>query len=175
MSQAAGVKFRFASYSSSDDKIEWQVALLNAVADHTKRKMTRNITDIKEVMLNLFSERAALPAKGKAEKSRFYHAANRCILTFASSFLQFGDNEIGKRAPTWVKDQEASMCMRCSSKFSVLNRRHHCRACGSVSYFVFRPSATVSRISLMESRLRHCCHWCGEPPPPPMATPQSCM
>ncbi len=34
---------------------------------------------------------------------------------------------------------------------------------------VFRPSATVSRIGLMESRLRRHCHcrccWCGGPPP----------
>ena len=30
---------------------------------------------------------------------------------------------------------------------------------------VFRPSATVSRIGLMESRLRRRCRWCGGPPP----------
>ena len=36
-------------FSSLEEKVEWQVALLNAVADYTKKKMTRNITDIKEV------------------------------------------------------------------------------------------------------------------------------
>ena len=36
-------------FSTLDEKVEWQVALLNAVADYTKKKMTRNITDIKEV------------------------------------------------------------------------------------------------------------------------------
>ncbi len=36
----------------------------------------------------------------------------------------------------------------------------------AVSCRVFRPSATVSRIGLVESRLHHCC-WCGGPPPPP--------
>ncbi len=41
--------------------------------------------------------------------------------------------------------------------------------------FFFRPSTSVSRIGLLESRLRHrcCCHWCGGPPPLWLATPQS--
>ena len=29
--------------------MEWQVALLNAVADYTRKKMSRNVTDGKEV------------------------------------------------------------------------------------------------------------------------------
>ncbi len=33
----------------------------------------------------------------------------------------------------------------------------------------FRPSATVSRIGLLESCLHCRCHWCGGPPPPPPA------
>ncbi len=35
---------------------------------------------------------------------------------------------------------------------------------------VFRPSATVSRIGLMESRLHRHCHWCGGPPTTPPLT-----
>lgn len=41
-----------------------------------------------------------------------------------------------KEAPTkdqWVSDDEAKVCMCCKkSKFSLLNRRHHCRRCGRV-------------------------------------------
>ncbi len=33
---------------------------------------------------------------------------------------------------------------------------------------VVRPSATVSRIGLMESRLRRRCHWVAGPSPPPL-------
>ena len=47
-------------------------------------------------------------------------------------FFQFQEEELGKRAPVWVKDQETSMCMLCSMAFSMIRRRHHCRACGKV-------------------------------------------
>ena len=42
-------------------------------------------------------------------------------------------DQLGKRAPTWVKDHETSMCMRCTISFTTFRRRHHCRACGLVS------------------------------------------
>jgi hypothetical protein len=33
-------------------------------------------------------------------------------------------------APVWIPDDQAPNCMACSAKFSMLNRRHHCRSCG---------------------------------------------
>lgn len=43
------------------------------------------------------------------------------------------DKEIvGKVPPVWIKDQETSMCMNCSTTFTTFRRRHHCRACGHV-------------------------------------------
>lgn len=35
-------------------------------------------------------------------------------------------------APIWIPDKETTSCMICNSKFSTLNRKHHCRVCGSV-------------------------------------------
>uniref|UniRef100_A0A8P0N4K5 FYVE, RhoGEF and PH domain containing 2 n=2 Tax=Canis lupus familiaris TaxID=9615 RepID=A0A8P0N4K5_CANLF len=41
--------------------------------------------------------------------------------------------ELGLRAPQWVRDKMVTMCMRCREPFNALRRRrHHCRACGFV-------------------------------------------
>eukprot|EP00744_Colponema_vietnamica_P014309 GILI01020032.1.p1 GENE.GILI01020032.1~~GILI01020032.1.p1 ORF type:complete len:517 (+),score=109.31 GILI01020032.1:115-1665(+) len=37
-----------------------------------------------------------------------------------------------KREANWVPDQEAPECFNCSSSFTLVNRRHHCRKCGRV-------------------------------------------
>jgi len=33
---------------------------------------------------------------------------------------------------TWVPDEEAPVCMQCSTSFTMTKRRHHCRKCGGV-------------------------------------------
>ncbi|KAM9366355.1 pleckstrin homology domain-containing family F member 1 [Symphorus nematophorus] len=35
-------------------------------------------------------------------------------------------------AITWIPNQASAICMRCSDKFSMTQRRHHCRKCGFV-------------------------------------------
>jgi len=40
--------------------------------------------------------------------------------------------QLGKVAPTWLPDAEASECMQCGIAFSFTKRRHHCRACGKI-------------------------------------------
>lgn len=40
---------------------------------------------------------------------------------------------LGKEAPLWIPDSEAISCLHCDMKFTMIKRRHHCRACGLVS------------------------------------------
>nr|XP_022906434.1 zinc finger FYVE domain-containing protein 9 [Onthophagus taurus] len=39
---------------------------------------------------------------------------------------------LGKQAPLWIPDSEALSCLHCDTRFTVIKRRHHCRACGLV-------------------------------------------
>jgi len=32
----------------------------------------------------------------------------------------------------WISDDNSHDCMTCKSAFTIINRRHHCRACGNV-------------------------------------------
>lgn len=57
--------------------------------------------------------------------------------TFATAANLFHDDGIsghalGHSAPVWVPDERVTMCQKCHVDFSILLRRHHCRACGQV-------------------------------------------
>ena len=43
-----------------------------------------------------------------------------------------GLSRLGDAAPVWVPDTRVTMCGGCSAEFSLVLRRHHCRACGKV-------------------------------------------
>lgn len=56
---------------------------------------------------------------------------------------QLQSEELGLRAPQWVRDKMVTMCMRCQEPFNALmRRRHHCRACGYVSAPPGTPAST---------------------------------
>lgn len=42
--------------------------------------------------------------------------------------------DLGKIAPTLTRMDSVSRCGTCQSQFSVMRRKHHCHACGKVSY-----------------------------------------
>ncbi|XP_050081531.1 zinc finger FYVE domain-containing protein 9 [Anopheles aquasalis] len=46
--------------------------------------------------------------------------------------LSAAQAQLGKVQPFWVPDNATKFCMQCNQKFSVIKRRHHCRACGQL-------------------------------------------
>lgn len=66
---------------------------------------------------------------------------------------------LGKQPPFWVPDADAPNCMLCDLKFTVMKRRHHCRACGKV--FCSKCCNIKYRLeyqSNVESRICVSCH-----------------
>ncbi|XP_073229814.1 uncharacterized protein [Porites lutea] len=89
-----------------------------------------------------------LTASTPEERDEWVEALNNAIdvvtkrkITFvaktrdAAGLLAEQDGEgtkLGEKAPVWIPDARVTMCMSCTSPFTLTNRRHHCRACGNV-------------------------------------------
>lgn len=57
----------------------------------------------------------------------------------------------------WVGDVSVKACMRCEKKFTVTNRRHHCRECGGIFC-----DACSSRKLIINGQLKRACENCYE-------------
>ncbi|XP_062996954.1 FYVE, RhoGEF and PH domain-containing protein 2 [Elgaria multicarinata webbii] len=69
----------------------------------------------------------------KEKRSETFKAALQGPEAETQDFSQCQSEELGKRAPQWIRDKLVSMCMRCKEPFNAITRRrHHCRACGYV-------------------------------------------
>ncbi|TWW64495.1 FYVE, RhoGEF and PH domain-containing protein 4 [Takifugu flavidus] len=67
--------------------------------------------------------------------------------------------ELGRRAPRWIRDHEVSVCMKCTEPFKALTRRrHHCRACGCV--VCWRCSDNKVALEYDGNRLNKVCKSC---------------
>uniref|UniRef100_A0A8C5AVV1 FYVE, RhoGEF and PH domain containing 1 n=1 Tax=Gadus morhua TaxID=8049 RepID=A0A8C5AVV1_GADMO len=82
--------------------------------------------------------------------------------------------ELGRRAPTPIREKEVTLCMTCQEPFnSITKRRHHCRACGHV--VCGKCSEFRARLSYDNNRTNRVCVDCyatllGVPPPPATLT-----
>ncbi|XP_067305996.1 pleckstrin homology domain-containing family F member 1 [Pseudorasbora parva] len=86
---------------------------------------------------------------GHIEKCKALHVQTKGLPT---------DCVAEKFAATWIPDMASAICMRCSKRFSVAIRRHHCRRCG---YIVCRACsknrALLPNISSKPVRIcQHC-------------------
>ena len=64
-----------------------------------------------------------------------YHQKKQSFVSQASEQTVPGGmrpDELGDTAPVWIPDHRVTMCQLCHEEFSILVRRHHCRACGKV-------------------------------------------
>ncbi|XP_075229394.1 smad anchor for receptor activation isoform X2 [Lycorma delicatula] len=62
--------------------------------------------------------------------------------------------QLGKVPPFWVPDSEALTCMQCQQRFTLVKRRHHCRACGQV--LCSKCCCMKTKLVFMEGEARVC-------------------
>ncbi|XP_060051531.1 FYVE, RhoGEF and PH domain-containing protein 6 isoform X2 [Erinaceus europaeus] len=88
-----------------------------------------------------------LSASSATERDEWLEAISRSIEDYTKKKTTFGparsldeaDSEnkeevspLGSKAPIWIPDTRVTMCMICTSEFTLTWRRHHCRACGKI-------------------------------------------
>jgi hypothetical protein len=77
----------------------------------------------------------------------------------SSSFGSSGNFIMPPQVPSkeeWVKDEDVNECMVCNTtKFTILNRRHHCRRCGRVVC-----SSCSQKVTIIENMQRRTCDDC---------------
>uniref|UniRef100_A0A8C5N1S4 FYVE, RhoGEF and PH domain containing 1 n=1 Tax=Gouania willdenowi TaxID=441366 RepID=A0A8C5N1S4_GOUWI len=67
--------------------------------------------------------------------------------------------ELGKRAPTPIREKEVTLCMKCQEPFNAITkRRHHCKACGHV--VCGKCSEFRARLSYDNNRTNRVCVDC---------------
>lgn len=62
------------------------------------------------------------------------------------------------QAPVWKQDAQNPFCNLCEVKFTLFNRRHHCRLCGSV--VCGNCSSHKIKLENMGSQLQRICDSC---------------
>ncbi|XP_049740040.1 FYVE, RhoGEF and PH domain-containing protein 6 [Elephas maximus indicus] len=88
-----------------------------------------------------------LSASSATERDEWLEAISKSIEEYAKKRITFcpsrsldeADSEnkeevspLGSKAPIWIPDTRVTMCMICTSEFTLTWRRHHCRACGKI-------------------------------------------
>ncbi|XP_050955009.1 FYVE, RhoGEF and PH domain-containing protein 6-like [Labeo rohita] len=66
--------------------------------------------------------------------------------------------QLGSKAPIWIPDLRATMCMICTCEFTLTWRRHHCRACGKV--VCQACSANKQTLKYLKNQLARVCDLC---------------
>lgn len=121
---------------------------LNSVLSLAGMKVSKPSQEAYQNELNIESvERSfILSASSATERDEWLEAIAKAIddytkkkITFISSRSQEESEGVvdsgaplGSKAPIWIPDLRATMCMICTCEFTLTWRRHHCRACGKV-------------------------------------------
>ncbi|KAE8612156.1 hypothetical protein XENTR_v10012744 [Xenopus tropicalis] len=80
---------------------------------------------------------------------------------------------IEKSVVSWVSDQDVPFCPDCGNKFTIRNRRHHCRLCGSIMCKRCTELITLPFASKLTSASKHSLSAHGSPNLSPSSSAQT--
>ncbi|OCT85779.1 rabenosyn-5 [Xenopus laevis] len=80
---------------------------------------------------------------------------------------------IEKSVVSWVSDQDVPFCPDCGNKFTIRNRRHHCRLCGSIMCRRCTELITLPFASKLTSASKHSLSAHGSPNLSPSSSAQT--
>ncbi|KAA8580344.1 hypothetical protein FQN60_005879, partial [Etheostoma spectabile] len=104
---------------------------LNSVLSLAGMKVSKPSQEAYQNELNIESvERSfILSASSATERDEWLEAIAKAIDDYTKKKITFISSS---KAPIWIPDLRATMCMICTCEFTLTWRRHHCRACGRV-------------------------------------------
>ncbi|XP_049852189.1 FYVE, RhoGEF and PH domain-containing protein 6-like isoform X1 [Schistocerca gregaria] len=135
---------------------------------YLNKMLTRDIKDDKSVYKNAFrieSEKKSFVvlAQNEETKKRWMDAFSMAISKSKSSAETIKDKDSMRSnliAPVWIPDHEALTCANCGVKFTIIERRHHCRRCGNVVC----TSCSNRKMYLPGQGVKRVCNTCHEKP-----------
>ncbi|GCC37834.1 FYVE, RhoGEF and PH domain-containing protein 6 [Chiloscyllium punctatum] len=113
-----------------------------------------------------------LSASSAAERDEWLEAISKAIEDYTKKRITFTGSKsleeepdkpelntpLGTKAPIWIPDPRATMCMICTCDFTLTWRRHHCRACGKIVC----QACSVNKFNLdyLKKRPARVCDFC---------------
>ncbi|CAH1132725.1 unnamed protein product [Ceutorhynchus assimilis] len=142
-----------------------------SVEDSAEKVTKKNPSDVKNINNELSNKEVAENVLEENVENTAHPKTDAPVLNENYSAIGDGDSQeqnstsndavfdmLGKEAPLWIPDADAAACLHCDMKFTVLKRRHHCRACGLV--LCSKCCHLKFRLEYLDSEARVCnkCH-----------------
>ncbi|XP_059843751.1 FYVE, RhoGEF and PH domain-containing protein 6 isoform X2 [Hypanus sabinus] len=151
------------SASSAAERDEWLKAISKAIEEYTKKRIT--FTASKSLEFEIWTVNGGggvCGGLGCVHRSNFFG-----LRAVAMPYCNFKQEEpdkpevntpLGTKAPIWIPDPRATMCMVCTCDFTLTWRRHHCRACGKI--VCQACSSNKFNLDYLKNRPARVCDYC---------------
>lgn len=142
---ATAEPIKFADEADADDPIEDPSTIqeASAISENDNEQRESSVSEAQEAIEPSNFEQPVTPTDPDAALSASSTDESTSIQNLPSqSNEDFSINEsnstgsltsapdLGRVPPYWIPDNMTNQCMQCDQKFSIIKRRHHCRACG---------------------------------------------